>query len=779
MPQTTNQTNNTSLLLNIAPVEFQDREIAVGVFAYADNQQLRTLRSEYRETHLFRRERNNEQDEILCVPLISDVEPLGDKTRTIRLYNHLHLCAALVREAMLEFLYKHGIQSFGYDPIEYVVNAVGDDLLRASLPSGVVAPSWISVKVLNALTIRPMHMERQAPFVGVALDFHAQHLVNVPCDQLIAMGLNIKGLYVSQALPESDPRVFPRERLLGRVQSVQNGKLSLSDVRHDDGPDCVEASAVYLEPRHDAFDVCLNHAFKQRVRQVRDNLHRNLHQIQSGPDKLDRLRKRMETLTNRKTPLEMLPGIPFSFQPFLAEGTSKTFPLVNHAKRPVYVFDPTGTRTAEYNDPGITQYGPYSAYGNLFTPNLPNMVVICQKNKKGLVEQFLAKFKTGIAGSRFETGFVGKYRLADVNFEFFLTETESAEDYEEAANRAIHAYAKADKRIHLGFVQIEDRYRELRGGTNPYLVTKAAFLSHQIPVQEFTIQKATQEDKYLSHILNTIGLAVYAKLGGTPWLMPSNRVIAHELVFGLGSAQVNEGRFGERRRYVGITTVFSGDGNYRLANLSQAVPLRRYEEALLDSLRETVTKVRADNNWQPGDTVRLIFHAFKPMKYAEIDAVTALMDELGDYEVEFAFLHIAEEHPYLLFDPAQKGVYSYEIRANKGVYAPMRGIYFRLSEHETLMSLVGAREVKRPEDGLPRPVLLKLHPRSTFADHIYLARQVFMFSCHSWRNFTPGAHPVTIHYSSLIARMLGELETVPTWNPNVMYGRIGETRWFL
>jgi hypothetical protein len=775
MTQFTNNSYKTNLSLNIAPVQFEDTEITIGIFDYKDHEQLKTLRNENQNTHLFRRER----DELISVPLMSGIEPLGDKTRTIRLSDNLYLCAALVRNALLDHLYAHGIRSFGYDPIEYLVNASQDDLLLASLPASLSAPSWFGIKVLHALTIRTMHMERQKPFVGVALDYRSQHFIRTPCDQLIAMGLDLKGLYVNRPYPDTDPRVYPRKPSLGRVESVHDGKLNLVDVCREDGEDCVDAGTVYLEPRHDALDRCFEYAFKQRADQVRSNLRKRINAIQSGTEKMQRLQKRMDSLINRKTPLEMLPGIPITFRPFLSEGKGKIFPVVNRAEQPIYVFDPTGTRTARQNDSGLTQHGPYSSYGSLFTPNVPNIVVVCQKNKKGLVEQFLAKFEKGIAGTPFDNGFVNKYRLTGVNFEFFLADSDKAEDYWAAANKAIHQYALADKRIHMAIVQIEDHHRQLHGEANPYLVTKAAFLTHEIPVQEFTIQKTTGKDNSLCWILNTIGLAAYAKLGGIPWLMPSNQVIAHELVFGLGNAEIKDGRFGDRQRYVGITTVFSGGGNYLLANVSQAVAFKKYQETLLASLRETIQRVRVEHNWEKGDAVRLIFHAFKPMKHAEIDAVTDLMNELGDYDVEFAFLHLAEEHPYFLFDTSQKGVPSRETRTIKGELAPKRGLYFRLSEHETLMSLVGAYEVKKPEDGLPRPLLLKLHPRSTFSDDVYLARQVYMFACHSWRHFTPGARPVTISYSSLIARMLGELETLRKWNSDVMYGRIGGTRWFL
>ena len=63
--------------------------------------------------------------------------------------------------------------------------------------------------------------------------------------------------------------------------------------------------------------------------------------------------------------------------------------------------------------------------------------------------------------------------------------------------------------------------------------------------------------------------------------------------------------------------------------------------------------------------------------------------------------------------------------------APTRGRYIQLNRHEGLLLLTGANEVKRPEDGLPSPILLRLHKGSTFVDMTYLARQAFLFSCHS------------------------------------------------
>jgi hypothetical protein len=185
-------------------------------------------------------------------------------------------------------------------------------------------------------------------------------------------------------------------------------------------------------------------------------------------------------------------------------------------------------------------------------------------------------------------------------------------------------------------------------------------------------------------------------------------------------------------------------------------------------------------NWQPKDHVRLVFHAtFKRYSQDEVDSVKALMAELGEYEVEYAFLQISDSHPYLLFDQSQKGSRDFDTGLTKGVFAPSRSSSLQLSNRDALLCLTGPNEVKRPEDGIPRPLLLSLHRDSSFSDMTYLTRQVFAFACHSWRTFLPASHPVTTQYSDLIARALGSLALLERWNPDVMLGKIGTTRWML
>ena len=87
--------------------------------------------------------------------------------------------------------------------------------------------------------------------------------------------------------------------------------------------------------------------------------------------------------------------------------------------------------------------------------------------------------------------------------------------------------------------------------------------------------------------------------------------------------------------------------------------------------------------------------------------------------------------------------------------------------------------MKLPTQGLPRPLLLKLHRASTFTDIEYLPSQAFRFTALSWRRPYPSSKPVTIMYSDLIASLLGRLRQVRNWNADIVSTKLRTSRWFL
>jgi hypothetical protein len=776
------QAGNSSagLVLNFSPLEFEDKEITVEVFPYGSDgdEKLKTLRLQHWATHVFRRDGANE---IAAVPVTPGAPKLSEKTRKIRLKDNLGLTASLIRNTLINYLAALPRPVLDYDPIRFVSQ---ENILDSCLPSGTTCPDWLGVRLLYDMAIRPVYFFKQQPIIAAVFDVRTTRILDRSAADLLKDGFPLIGHYVTMRKANLDPRIQPRWDLAGKAEGVEGDVLKLSDAR--EGLQSIPINEAFLEKR--AFPDYLAYRFPSGHQKVADALDKARADLRSGPEKLKRITSFVDHFASKQHFLA--PGVSFKFLPLLSQSATKSFPAVETAPKPTYIFDQTGSKNDSWNDNGLNQHGPYTS--KVFTPNRPRICVICQKSQKGRVEQFIHKFINGIVLPQpasgytgkpqrryYEKGFVRKYALQDVSYEFFLAEDRQPASYMEACRQAIEKHGAGTK-CDLALVQIEESFHGLAPNQNPYFITKQSFLAHQIPVQEFEIETAQKPDKDLQFSLNNMALASYAKLNGIPWLLKANPTIAHELVIGLGSADISEGRLGDRERYVGITSVFSGDGNYHLTNTSRAVTMDGYQAAFLDALRKAIVKVKQDMNWQAKDHVRLIFHAsFKRFNKDEIKAVKALMAELGDYEVEYAFLQVSDQHPYLIFDTGQGGAFDFETKRSKGIYAPRRASTLQLSNRDMLLCLTGPTEVKRPEDGMPSPLLLTLHKDSSFTDMTYLTRQVFAFACHSWRTFLPGSVPVTIQYSDLIARTLGHLSLLDKWNPDVMLGRIGKTRWFL
>lgn len=120
------------------------------------------------------------------------------------------------------------------------------------------------------------------------------------------------------------------------------------------------------------------------------------------------------------------------------------------------------------------------------------------------------------------------------------------------------------------------------------------------------------------------------------------------------------------------------------------------------------------------DTIRLIFPVFKDLKDAEAQAVKTLVQSLTtEYAgVEFAFLHIIEDHDWMMYDLSSPGVG--EGSRAKGKCVPVRGHAVPISRSQMLITTTGPRELKTATQGAPQPLLIQLFRESTFTDLDYL-----------------------------------------------------------
>ena len=775
-----------SLTLGIAPVVFSSDRVRIGRLDPDRDGVIGDLRRAHHRTHAFRFDARD--GTIANIGLHPRVDPLGD-VGEVPTDDHLLLLAVAIEHALRRWF--SGARRI-LKPFRPLV-CLGDRdrlLAKALRNSGVDAPDpRLDVVAKWSFDLRLLATDADdRPYLALIADVGTSNVIDIPVAELMARGFDPVGCYVGTQSPEvDDVSGFAPRRLLGRVRDVRDHTLVLDDIHTDAGTDRVSAADALLEPRRETLEAVTRAWYAVAARKALPTLRATATPFISGEGKLQRIADTVDHLnrssrarTEDSLDLRFTDGFSLKFGPLLDEAGPR-FPPRIETNRPTMLFGASGHDQNTQPDRGIQRHGPFHYSHNAV--NDPTVVVLSHPSARGRIEQFARSLRDGIDDRQqvFSGGLVGKFRLTSVRFHFAEIATDTAPDYAAAATNALHELPQTPA---MALVQINESHRRRLSGENPYYVAKAQFMRAGVPVQAVRLETIEQE-RGLAYTLNNLALASYAKMGGVPWVISTPGVATHELVVGIGSTEVGRDRLGKRTRYIGFTTLFQGDGRYLVWETTREATFDEYPDALLASLRNSIRFVRAQNGWEPGDNVRLVFHVYKPLKRVEIATVKRLVKELlREFPVEFAFLDISSHHPLQIFDPRQRGVSyrSFETHRNerKGIYAPERGTALLLGRRTALLQLVGAKEVKTWWQGLPRPLLLELHPDSDFADLTYLVRQVFHFSFMSWRSFFPSHEPVTILYSRWIARMLGNLKAVPDWD-SVSLNQLRDRRamWFL
>jgi hypothetical protein len=779
----------STLVLNIAPVSFSAATFRAGFLPFNDDESYEALREKHRATHVFR---FDTRTGLIANIALDDGTPLGEVDE-VKVEDHLLLLGKAVQHSISEWLRPTAEVLKLARPIKFFGKASRSRLLKsAATELGVSVDPRIDVVVRYHLDTRILtHPDSKTPpYLGLVLDVNTSNVLDLSVEELLVAGVDVSGKYVSRIVRSDENGLRPRPEILGAVSHIEGDQIALGDT---DGVPFVSIHDAALEPRQENLEAVLRtmypaHATRllARIRELRSPYNSANGKRQHLCTTLDRIR----TLHD----FRIGAGLKANVGELLRRNDAP-FPSAITTTRPTIFVGPQGRNNSEYPDRGVREFGPYKYMHN--ERNEPVIVVLCERQHRGRVEQFAESLRTGfpdrewedaVRGDKkprenpFRGGLLSKFRLSRVTFEFEEVTGTSADDYRRAVTKVLERLPATP---HLALVQTRRDFASLAGRLNPYFVAKAAFMSGGVPVQSIFIETIESPPVTLAHVLNNVAVACYAKLNGIPWVLSTRAPSSHELVIGMGYAEAAASRLAERMRFVGLTTLFQGDGRYIVWGLTREVEFAEYADALLESLRTTINHIRTVNSWQGGDQVRLIFHVYKPLKHREIDSVKALVKEMlaDEYRVEYAFVDLSHYHAYQLFDPESEGkLYRGDDGRwrRKGVGVPARGICLQLGPRTALLTLTGASDLKTQEQGMPRPLLIEVHESSDFADLSYLARQIYHFTYMSWRSFFPGTEPVTIAYSRLIARALGNLKGVDGWNSSVLtVGQLRDSKWFL
>ena len=762
----------TRLIFNFLPVTFDDGPIKAWTVPFESSGQLDALRRRLAETHAV--VKLNQTGRIACVPFVSDAQIEGDPQRFATsgrdLFIAAHLLQAALGRTMVSASQPFLLTRFPPGRVAFVSRSRHRDLMVAA------AKGATGLEGLHVYPEYSLEVRRSGPLdqPGILVGLKGRFEIDWSVSDLLTRRLDVAGRYVLAVCDDSPLEPFEdparRRRLFGRVERVDGETLTVAGAS---GSVDVPASAVWLEPTKHNFNDVLELLAGGSYQPVANRLEHGLFGLTGAEGRMSYTHRFADWLV-KLGPLTIADGVRATIgYPMGGEG-SKTVVPSRQLTEPTFVFDLGGNKTDPYPSTGLNRFGPYDGEG--FTPKSPRIAVLAPRQYQGRVEELITSFRDGIPNSPYAKGFLRKFHLigGDITRVWFDGEVSDAAVYKQACRELL---SKAE-RPHLAIVLVSEQQQHLTGNDSPYLVAKSMLMSEGVPVQVFRLEKMGRPD--LAHLLNTMSVACYAKLSGTPYVIKTvAHPMAQELIIGMGSAHVSPSRMQPPDRYVGITTVFTADGHYRVSNVSREALYEQYAAELLNALRTCIEDVKARNGWQPHDTIRLIFHVFKDLKDAEAQAVKTLVQGLTtEYaSVEFAFLHIIEDHDWMMYDLSSSG--AGEGRKVKGKCVPARGHTIPISRSQMLITTTGPRELKVATHGAPQPLLIQLHRESTFTDLDYLAGQVFRFTALSWRRLYPSSTPVTTVYSNLIARLLGQLRSVRNWNSEITSTKLRESRWFL
>ena len=401
-----------------------------------------------------------------------------------------------------------------------------------------------------------------------------------------------------------------------------------------------------------------------------------------------------------------------------------------HPKR-YYYEQQIHERTRLSFDQQIKKYKPFSY--ELFANKPVKIGVLCPRQFEGVTEGFVTMLENKLRND---------LHVRQIEFVFRFVKDLNLASYKDVL------YDDELLSCNLVIVVVTEAQEALRPKDSPYFVCKAKYIGNGIPTQDIQVKNIKKRNQY---VLNNLALNIYAKLGGTAWVIEKEEKRKEELIIGIGSTLDRSGR-----QVLGIAQVFNSDGRYIVGDCAPLSNFDNYTENLSAYLVESLERVIANHIDQRSE-VRLIFHLFKSASNRyEIKAINDAVGQFENFNFSYALLHLGYSHNFRLYN-------------DDGQQSVAKGMFVKLDDHAALLHFVPKSCV---------PLYIRLDKRSTFTDIYYLSKQVYWFSHLSHRSYNPAKKTVTIMYPSLMANLTEKLKQVDGWDYDRL-NKVAEKLWFI
>jgi hypothetical protein len=395
-----------------------------------------------------------------------------------------------------------------------------------------------------------------------------------------------------------------------------------------------------------------------------------------------------------------------------------------------YVFANSYTSNSQFK--GVKDYGPLRE-----VTNNSKVYILYQESDRALAGDLFRALR----GDTFSTTFPGMetifhYALNKENVSGIPIRDFSPESLEIAFD-----FMKRDagERPVVPIVIVPFSKDQGKSASRSYYTAKHTLLKHRIPSQFVcTTRMRTKED--LKWAISNIGLQLFAKMGGQPWMVSPH---THKcLIIGLGQAHRKSN--GAIQKYFAYSVLTDSTGLYKdLRVLGQSPSPQTYIADFKKNLKGIFEKYYDQYN-------SFAVHTTFAIRREELDAVQDILEDLLSSTKDFVVIKFNDRNKY----------FGYSMSNNSLV--PFESSFVRLSKTEFLVWFEGLQyhnPIVRKKIGRPLHVEF-IYPQEGITDDRmkgYL-QDAINLSGANWRGFNAKSLPISVYYAYLVASYYKEFQ---------------------
>lgn len=424
---------------------------------------------------------------------------------------------------------------------------------------------------------------------------------------------------------------------------------------------------------------------------------------------------------------------------------------VFHLNKKEYIFNNDNSANSQFQ--GIRNFGPYKNIGQevmfafIFEDRFKSFANELYLSLTGKLNPGTFPGLEQMFGIDINVKNVKQIKIEDYSNNSLLKVVDTVKNLQEINN---------DKKV-IG-IYIEDCAIDIEDipASNHYYYLKYNFIKNDLPLQVINYRKLGERNS-LKWSTSNIALAMFAKMGGIPWVVkPSNK---NCLILGIGSSHKKNRDTGEISKYFAYTVCLDSSGLYKTL---EVLADETSESSYLQKLTSNLVNILKDS--QQANYETCVLHLPFKIKKKEINAISDAVKQVTDIELVVIKVNIDNKY------------FGYSFH---NTLVPYESSFVKLSKDEYIVwfeGLLYGREVV--DKRLSNPVHIKFlstNNKKNLDEQTFL-QDILNLSGANWRGFNAKSIPISIYYSQIIAKYTEAFEHISGYEE----GSISNDKpWFL